>query len=1134
MADQSSSEETLERTTLASEKRYEAIFEQAAVGIVHCALDGHFIKINESFADFLGYKREELKPLGCAAVTFPEDVVEDLSGIGKLLSRESSRYERDKRFVRKDGTVVWGHATLSLMLDEAGQPMELLAVIQNIHDRKMAEEALAESEHRHRVIFENSPLGMIRFDAEGTIRDCNAKFIQLAGASREKLIGFNTARESGPKMQAALSKALVGEPSVYEGEYTSIIGGKSACLRVVFNPVSPGQSPTAVIATLEDIASRRLAEETIERRVLSLTQPLDNTPGIAFEDLFNLEEIQRLQDEFSGATGVASIITRTDGSPITKPSNFTRLCRDIIRKSAKGWSNCCASDAALGRLSKEGPLVRPCLSGGLWDAGSGISVGGQHIANWLIGQVRDETQSEAKIRTYARQIGVDEDEAAEAFRDVPVMSRQRFETVSRALYTLANRLSTAAYHNVLQARFIAEIKEKEDKLRESENRLRFALEGANDGFWDANLPDGTVYFSERSHEILGFTPGERHNLVTDWKSLVHPDDYPSTREKIVDHFKKKNAILRIEHRLRMKNGEWKWVLIRGKVVEWEADGRARRMTGTFTDIDQRKKIEDTQKFLLERYRAGSGEDFFHPLANFLADLLQMDYVRIDRLEGDKQTASTVAVYSDGAFVENISYALRDTPCGQALGKTICCYERDVRRLFPLDAMLQEMGAESYVGTTLWDSRGRAIGLIAVIGRKPLLNPELAESILKLVAIRAAGELERRAAEAEKILLQTQLMQAQKMESVGRLAGGVAHDFNNMLGVILGHVELAQEQLDNRSPLYLDLQEVKKAAERSAALTRQLLAFARKQTISPKILDLNETVEGLLKMLRRLIGEDIDLVWLPGQGLWPVRIDPTQVDQILANLTVNARDAIQGVGRISIETDNVTLDDEYCTEHAGFLAGRYVMLSVSDNGCGMEREIREHIFEPFFTTKEIGKGTGLGLATIYGIAKQNGGFVNVYSEPGQGTTFRLYLPKHADKNAGIVAESVAATAKPGRETILMVEDEPAILQLGKRMLERLGYRVLAASGPVEALLMAEHFPGEIHLLLTDVVMPEMNGRDLARRLLSLYPGIKRLFMSGYTADVIAHHGVLDEGVRFIQKPFSKAELSMKIREALDGL
>jgi CheY-like chemotaxis protein len=354
----------------------------------------------------------------------------------------------------------------------------------------------------------------------------------------------------------------------------------------------------------------------------------------------------------------------------------------------------------------------------------------------------------------------------------------------------------------------------------------------------------------------------------------------------------------------------------------------------------------------------------------------------------------------------------------------------------------------------------------------------------------------------------------------------------MLGVILGHVEMAQDQVGPSDPLFDDLNEVKKAAQRSADLTRQLLAFARKQTVSPKIIDLNETVEGLLKMLRRLIGEDIDLAWLPGKGLWQVKIDPAQLDQILANLAVNARDAIEGIGKISIETDNFRIDTEYCLDHVGFVPGNYVMLAIRDDGCGMDSETREHIFEPFFTTKDIGQGTGLGLATIYGIVKQNGGFINVYSEPGRGTTFRIYLPQYRGRATVIDREGPAEIAPRGQETILMVEDEPSILHLGKRMLERLGYRVLAAGSPGEALRLAEENPGEIHLLLTDVVMPEMNGRDLARRLLSLYPDLKRLFMSGYTANVIAHHGVLDEGVHFIQKPFSKTELSVKVREALE--
>ena len=372
-----------------------------------------------------------------------------------------------------------------------------------------------------------------------------------------------------------------------------------------------------------------------------------------------------------------------------------------------------------------------------------------------------------------------------------------------------------------------------------------------------------------------------------------------------------------------------------------------------------------------------------------------------------------------------------------------------------------------------------------------------------------------------------------MESVGRLAGGVAHDFNNMLGVILGHAELALMKIAPEESMYLNLKEIEKAAQRSADLTRQLLAFARKQTVAPKILDLNEIIDGILKMLWRLIGEDIDLTWIPGIDIWPVKIDPTQIDQILANLCVNARDAIHGVGKVTLETRNITFDETYCANHAGFIPGNFVMLSISDNGIGMDKETLANIFEPFFTTKEMGKGTGLGLAMVYGIVKQNLGFINVYSEPGKGTTFRIYFPGLA----GLAAEATmnsAETVVPsgGTETILLVEDEPLILELSITILEQLGYTVLATGSPVEAIRLAHEYSGKIHLLMTDVVMPEMNGRDLASELYSIYPSIRILFMSGYTANVIAHHGILDAGVFFLQKPFSMLDLSIKVREALE--
>jgi PAS domain S-box-containing protein len=392
--------------------------------------------------------------------------------------------------------------------------------------------------------------------------------------------------------------------------------------------------------------------------------------------------------------------------------------------------------------------------------------------------------------------------------------------------------------------------------------------------------------------------------------------------------------------------------------------------------------------------------------------------------------------------------------------------------------------------------------------------------------------EKKKAETEKERLQTQLTLAQKMESVGRLAGGVAHDFNNMLSVIFGHAEMMLTMLKPEDPFYSSLLEIKKASERSTGLTRQLLAFARQQPVTPKVIDLNETTEGMLKMLRRLIGENIELAWLPETGLAPVLLDPSQVDQILANLCVNARDAIGGVGRITIETRNATIGEAYCANHPEAVPGEYVLLAVTDSGTGMTRETMNMLFEPFFTTKELGKGTGLGLATIYGIVKQNSGFISVFSEMGMGSTFEIYLPRHVENITSKTAESYTPEPPRGDETILIVEDEPSILAITKTMLEAFGYRVISAHNPGEAIRLAENFSEAIDLLMTDVVMPEMSGRELLERLLILRPEARHLFMSGYTGDIIAHHGILDEGVNFIQKPFSMHDLAVKVRQILD--
>ena len=388
-------------------------------------------------------------------------------------------------------------------------------------------------------------------------------------------------------------------------------------------------------------------------------------------------------------------------------------------------------------------------------------------------------------------------------------------------------------------------------------------------------------------------------------------------------------------------------------------------------------------------------------------------------------------------------------------------------------------------------------------------------------------------EKEKEKLRLQLIQAQKMESVGRLAGGVAHDYNNMLSVIIGYATVAIEKLSPNSTLHSDISMILRAANRSVEITRQLLAFARRQPITPKVLNLNDTVASMMKMLQRLIGEDIHLSWEPGDDLWPVKIDPVQVDQILANLSVNARDAIENVGKVAIQTKSVILDESYCRKRPGFKPGEFVMLAVSDNGCGMDQEVLANAFDPFFTTKEVGYGTGLGLSTVYGIVKQNKGLIDIESEPGKGTTIRIYFPKYEKEAVRVLSAAPFSTPAGAGEMVLVVEDEPLLLKLTEKMLTKLGYKVIGAETPTKALKLAESHVEEIALLLTDVVMPEMTGRELAEKMKLLFPNLNVLYMSGYAANLIAHHGVLESGVCFIPKPFSESELATEVKKALNS-
>ncbi|MCU1265594.1 MAG: sensor hybrid histidine kinase [Acidobacteria bacterium] len=393
--------------------------------------------------------------------------------------------------------------------------------------------------------------------------------------------------------------------------------------------------------------------------------------------------------------------------------------------------------------------------------------------------------------------------------------------------------------------------------------------------------------------------------------------------------------------------------------------------------------------------------------------------------------------------------------------------------------------------------------------------------------------ERKQAEAALHRSEEQLRQAQKMEAVGKLAGGVAHDFNNLLTAITGHSEMCLRGLAAEDPLYRRVEQIKKAGDRAAALTRQLLAFSRKQILQPEVIDLNQIVVELNRMLQRLIGEDIDLLMGLGPDLGKVKADPNQLGQVLMNLAVNARDAMPKGGKLTIETSNVNFSEAFASNHISVPAGQYVMLAVSDTGCGMDADTQARIFEPFFTTKDVGKGTGLGLSTVYGIVQQSGGSIWVYSEIGRGTTFKIYLPCVP----GSVAENCSDAVKPellkGSETVLLVEDEEMVRDMATEILREGGYHVLEAKHGPEAMALSQRYKGQIHLMLSDVVMPQMSGRELAERLTPLRSNMKVLYMSGYTDDAIVHHGVLEEGTAFIGKPFSPDALTRKVREVLDA-